>query len=93
MGAQKKEEGSSTIVTTFGLHESFLTRLEQMFSFSVWQGRTERARRTAVCSFSDYVAFIWSDTYTASYIRERPVSSSLGVTVFWRKGFRKILHQ
>ena len=53
-------------VTIFGLHERFLTRLEQMFSCSVWKERTERARRTAVCSFSEYVAFIWSDIYTVS---------------------------
>ena len=53
-------------VSTFGLHASFLTRLEQMISCSVWQERTERARRTAVCFFSEYVAFIWSGIYTVS---------------------------
>ena len=38
-------------MTTVRLHESFLTRLEQMSICILWQERTERARRTAVSFF------------------------------------------
>ena len=64
-------------VTTFGLHESFLTRVEQIINCSVWQERTERARRTAVYFFPEHIAITWPDIYTGSYIDDRPVSPLL----------------